>query len=305
MSDKPQSKLWVNDGLWWACVNDATNLAIYKLDAGAWAHVFTIQSAVVPSFQGGTSDVLWDGTNLFVAAFGLSTSKIYKLGYDSLTQTYSVLAGFPKSLAMSTGSETIVLDKDSTGRVWATYEAGGKIYAYYSISSDHTQWIATPFQVSTQTVDADDIASVVAFGGDKIGVLWTDQREQQVCFRWRRDTDSPTTWQPVEIARSGFGCIDDHINMKADSQGRVYFVAKDYFDAVWVGRRDLDGIWTDDDGCQRTRLRDTSDPADRRVGEQALRLLHALGVVRELRVHTPSKNASHTSTICFSACQPW
>jgi hypothetical protein len=32
--------------------------------------------------------------------------------------------------------------------------------------------------------------------------------------------------------------------MKADTHGRVYFAAKDFFDGVWVGRRDIDGTWS-------------------------------------------------------------
>lgn len=241
VSDKPQSKLWHHNGSWYAALNNATNLAIYKLSGTTWQHKLDIQNAAIPTLQGGTCDVLWDGTHLFVAVYGTASSKIYKLSYDAPADSFAILAGFPVSLTMPTGSETIVIDKDSTGRLWATYESGQKVYVTYTTSADHQSW-GTPYALSG-TVETDDISTIVAFGGDKIGVIWSDQRTHQVCFRVHSDSQAPTSWQPTEVVRSGFGVVDDHLNLKADSQGRVYVVAKDWFDAVYVARRDIDGTW--------------------------------------------------------------
>jgi len=241
-SDKPQSKLWVNNGAWWGCLNNATKLAIYKLDGTAWTHRLDVANAVVPVNKGGICDALWDGTNLFLATYSATTPKLYKYSYNFVTDNYVLLAGFPVTIPILANSETLVIDEDSLGRLWATFKAGTKMYVTYTTSGDHTTWAAA--LALSGTVDADDISTVVAFGGNKVGVLWSDQATQQVAFRWRNDGDAPATWQPTEVVRSGFGVVDDHINMKADTQGRVYFVAKDFFDGVWVGRRDVDGTWS-------------------------------------------------------------
>ena len=243
-SDKPQSKLWHNDGLWWACLNNLTKLSIYKLENGTWTKMLDLQNAVTPTLKGGTCDALWDGTNLFVAVYDATTSKIYKLSYDPVTRTYAILSGFPVSITMRPGSETIVITKEASGRLWLTYEAEGKIYVQWTTSADHKTWYATPYNVATATVDVDDISTIVTIGNDRIGALWTDQRTQQVCFRVHRNTDAGNVWQSIEVVRSGWGIIDDHVNAKVDSQGRVYIVAKDYYDAVWVARRDTNGAWS-------------------------------------------------------------
>ena len=243
VSDKPQSKLWYHDGTWWACLNNASKLTIYRLANATWTPKLDLQNAVTPLFKGGTSDALWDGTNLFVAVWDYTTSKIYKLAYDPVGQTYTLLAGFPVSLSMRPYSETIVLDKDSTGRLWATYEGEQRIYVAYTTTADHKTWSA-PLDIGTSLVNADDISTVVAFGGNSIGVAWSDQQGQRLCFRKHRDSDPPATWQPLEVIRSGFGVIDDHLNMKADAEGRVYLVVKNFFDAVYVCRRDANGTWT-------------------------------------------------------------
>jgi hypothetical protein len=243
-SDKPQSKLWHVNGSWWAAMNNSSTLALYRLSGTTWTKQLDLQSAVTPILQGGTSDVLWDGTHLFVAVFASTSFKIYKLSFDAGTDSYTLLAGFPVTVPIpGSGAETIVLDKDSLGRLWVAFESGQQIKVLYSTSGDHLTWTSTPVVLSG-TVEADDIATVLAFGGDKIGVLWTDQRLHQVGFRVHEDSDPPAVWQPAEVVRSGFGIVDDHINAKADGSGRVYFVAKDYFDAIWVGKRDPDGTWT-------------------------------------------------------------
>ena len=241
VSDKPQSKLWHHNNYWWACINNATKLTIYKIDGATWIPKFDLQSAVTPSLKGGTCDVKWDGTNLFVAVFQQTVAKIYKLSFDPVTETFAILSGFPVSLTMPLGAETIVLEKDTTGRLWVTFEAESKIYVMYSTSADHRTWVSTPYALGAP-VDPDDISTIVAFNG-WIGVAWTDQWSQRVVFRHHKDTDPPTSWSSNEVVRSGFGVIDDHLNMKADSRGRIYLVAKDYFDGVWIARRDPSTGW--------------------------------------------------------------
>jgi hypothetical protein len=243
VSDKPQSKLWHHDGYWWAVLNNSTKLTLYKLADNTWAPLLDLQAAVTPSLQGGTCDVLWDGTSLFVAVWGSSSAKIYKLSYDGTTQTYAVLSGFPVSIPLKLGAETIVIAKDGLGRLWATFEAEQKIYVHYTTSVDHKSWSSTPLVISTANVDPDDIATIVTTANG-VGVCWSDQLAHRVVFREHVNGNNVSNWQPIEIVRSGFGVVDDHLNMKADSQGRVYLVAKDWFDAVYVARRDLDGTWS-------------------------------------------------------------
>jgi len=241
VSDKPQSKVWSDGANWWACLDNLTKVSLYKNVGGTWTKKLDLQNAVIPFEKGGTCDVLRDGPTLFIAIYDAISSKIYKLNYNSITDNYQLATGFPVSIAMRPGSETIVLDKDSTGRLWLTYEAEQKIYVQWTTSADHKTWVAAPLEIGNG-VDPDDISAIVAFGTN-VGVVWTDQLGQRVCFRTHKDVDLPTVWQSLEIVRSGFGCVDDHINMKADAHGRVYFAAKDWFDGVWVGRREANGAW--------------------------------------------------------------
>ena len=243
VSDKPQSKLWYHNNYWWACINNTTKMTIYKIDGTTWTPKFDVQNAVTPSFKGGTCDVKWDGTNLFVAVLEGTVAKIYKLTFNSATETFAIVSGFPKSLTMPLGTETVVLEKDSTGRLWVTFEAESKIYVMYSTSADHKTWVSTPLAIGSP-VDPDDISTIVTFGGRWIGVAWSDQRGQKVSFRWHADASAPTSWSSIETVRAGFGVIDDHLNMKSDSSGRIYLVAKDYFDGVWIARRDPGAGWT-------------------------------------------------------------
>src|SRR5438128_1688503 len=73
-------------------------------------------------------------------------------------------------------SETLVIDRDSTGTLWATWVRGGRVYIARTTGSD-TQWGApfTPAVKGSTTLSSDDISSVVAFGPGKIGVMWSNQ----------------------------------------------------------------------------------------------------------------------------------
>ena len=137
----------------------------------------------------------------------------------------------------------MVLDQDSTGRLWATTMTGGAVYVYYSTSANHLTWSNSPIVLSTGA-SADDISSVIAFGGNRIGVFWSDQPHDRFSFRIHLDSDDPATWGAQEIAFFGNGQTDDHVNVATDSQGRVYAITKDSIDRMRVHRRATDGTWT-------------------------------------------------------------
>jgi hypothetical protein len=231
--EKPESKLWFNDGSWWASMITTASgtYHIFRLDGQTW----TDTGVQIDERTGSKADVLWDeGTGkLYVASHVFSTTspppagqgRLYRFSYSA--GTYTLDAGFPV-LINSLSTETLVIDRDSTGKLWATWMQSGQVMVNRTTTDDLT-W-GTPFAIpGTQAANPDDISTIIAFtdsGGSKIGVAWTDQVDDAVYFAVHQDGDADTTWQTPEVAASGALIADDHINMKTDSSGRVYVVAK-------------------------------------------------------------------------------
>jgi len=102
------------------------------------------------------------------------------------------------------------------------------------------------------TVSSDDISSLVRFDGDKIGVMWSDTTAApQMRFRFHSDADPVGVWSSVEsvIGDPNPNFADDHINLKADSTGRVYAVTKTKFSSAsrpgtMLHRRSDSGAWS-------------------------------------------------------------
>ena len=94
-------------------------------------------------------------------------------------------------------------------------------------------------------LDIDDIAAIVSFD-NKIGIAWSDQRHSAVYFAYHVDGAPPDEWTEETVIAEP-GVADDHINLKADSAGRVYFASKTSekrrpLAVLYV--RDTDGTWT-------------------------------------------------------------
>jgi hypothetical protein len=196
--EKPQSKLWYNDGRWWGDLFNNTDgkYHIYWLDIGTqtWHDTGTILD---PRPQT-KADTLWTGTRLYIASGGGSDlsgsgttaalpANLYRYSYNAATKAYSLDSGFPVTIRNG-GAETIVIDRDSTGTLWITYTQGNKVYVNHSLTSD-TDWNlnVAPFEVAgTNTnVSPDDISTLVAFDG-KIGILWSNESAGQ--FSGSNDT---------------------------------------------------------------------------------------------------------------------
>jgi hypothetical protein len=249
VSDKPQSKVWYHDGSWWAAVNATDRIGIYELSGNTWTARDSVGPPAPPISMGGTTDALWDGTNVYIAAFDSVASRLYKYTYESLSRHYVPQAGFPVLIPMGIGAETITIAKDTSDRLWCTYETDlgtgnplgtGVMNVRHTISSD-TDWSA-PDSIGGLALD-DDISAVVAFG-NKIGVLWSNQNDYAFYFRWRNDADPPNVWSATETVIEGVQIADDHINMTVDASGRVFAALKDQFNRILVARRNLDGTWT-------------------------------------------------------------
>jgi hypothetical protein len=132
-------------------------------------------------------------------------------------------------------SETLVLEKDSSGTLWVTYvqqdtDGQYKVWLNHSLNGNDSSW-DTPFVLPADNADnlksdGDDISSIIAFGGH-IGVMWSNQNTPKTMYFAVHEDGAPDTdWQSIAAyTTSG----DDHINLKSlesDDAGNVFAVIK-------------------------------------------------------------------------------
>jgi hypothetical protein len=233
--EKPQSKLWFNDGTWWASMFNRTveEYRIYRYDRAT--HTWSDTGTVIDERNSSKADTLWDGNHLYVASVGAQATntghgaRILRYSYNQTTKSYTRDPGFPVTIT-SGGLETIVLDKDTTGKLWVTYATqNNEVVVNRTLGNDQT-W-GTPFvlPVNGTTVAGDDISAVVAFDS-QIGVMWSNQVDSAVYFATHTDGDPDDVWQGSRTAIQGPNYADDHISLRslqaADSSGRVFAAVK-------------------------------------------------------------------------------
>ncbi len=265
-----RSQLWRNGSTWWgAFSNNLDGIYFYKQTSlTSWAREALIDTNMVAGvFVAGAPDCLWNGTNLFIfIQESQLLAKLYKYTYNSSTQTYSLISGFPVNLplvgvgASNTGKifGNIAIDQDSTGKLWAAYSGtglggDGKVRVIWSTSADHKTWDTSGFVLESgvSTVNTEGTA-IVAFGGNKIGVAWSNQVTLEIGFRYHNDADPATTWSAKEIIDSGLGpeamggVAGKQMSMKAHPDGRLFMVSDDndgIFNHLHLYVRNVAGPW--------------------------------------------------------------
>jgi hypothetical protein len=239
---RAESVLWFNDGSWWADMWDATSqhFHIFRLDGAAQAWVDT--GVLVEPRPNTHADVLWDGTHLYVSSHAFVNdeepavtgfpSYLYRFSYDRSRRTYSLDAGFPTQIN-NVKTETLSLERDSTGKLWTTWQQGNRIMVNRTVGDDRT-WGA-PFALPTASaVTVDDTSALIAFGG-RVGLMWSDQTPANdgMHFSVHQDGAADASWSGRQAAIQGAGSGDDHMNLKSveASGGRVYAAVKTSFTA--------------------------------------------------------------------------
>src|SRR5919197_963746 len=241
---KPESKLfYTGDGSseavrWWAVLGTSGP----SPSAGVWLfelvnHVWTSRIRLPSADPWAKADTVFDGSTLYVSTRDNKSSvsgnpresDLYKIPYLG----NGSWGGVSGPSAITTASpETLTIDVDSTGRIWTTFEQSRTIKVGYTAPGGTA---FTFFTVSKTQVDSDDISTIAAFGGNRIGVLWSDQVAKKDFFAWHLDTDAPqANWTTETAYGGGVGacptanstlCADDHLNIKAYGD-QVYVAIK-------------------------------------------------------------------------------
>jgi PKD repeat protein len=252
---RSESILWFNDGSWWASMWDSVNggFRIHRLDTATQTWVNT--GIRLDTRADTHADVLWDGSKLYVASHKYAEdeanatpgfpSYLYRFSYNPATRVYTLDTGFPVQIN-NLKVETLVIDKDSLGNLWATWPADSKIWVSHTLNADDRTW-GTPFLLplpDAQNLTLDDNSSVISFGGNQIGVMWSNQStgHDAMYFASHRDGDADNVWSSERTAIQGPGSSDDHMNLKVvatDSGGKVYAAIKTSFNDVGTGSQPL------------------------------------------------------------------
>jgi putative cell wall-binding protein len=267
--DKPQSKLWYTDGSWWGGLFNPGDekYHIFRMDLAT--HTWVDTGVVLDERDRSHADYLWDEAEqrLYVAsAHRLEDQLVFVYGYDATTDTYTLDPAFPATgvVVGTGGSETITIAEDSTGQLWVAYTqpapgtdpltAPRNVMVNRSVGGDAV-W-GTPFILPTQgaQTSADDIAAIVAFGGNSIGVMWSNQNPEasQTAFYFATHGDAAAddAWSSRSAVVTGGALFtEDHINIKlaTTASGRVLAVLKVNAGPVQVvlaDRNPASGAWT-------------------------------------------------------------
>ena len=241
---KPESKLfYTGDGVgepvrWWAVLGTSGPSPV----AGVWLfelvdHDWVARVQLPGADPWAKADALFEGGTLYVSTrddlatsgSNIRQSSLYEIPYSGGGAWGTVRGPFPIA---TVSLETLTLARDSADRLWVTYERNGQIQVGYTSPGGTSFTFVT---VSATNVSADDISTITAFGGNRIGVFWSDQNAKKDFFAWRPDSAAVTAPWTIETAYGGgVGacptatsdlCADDHMNLKV-YQDQIYVSIK-------------------------------------------------------------------------------
>jgi Ca2+-binding RTX toxin-like protein len=248
---KPESKLWFHDNRWWAVMWDTATGDYHIFGLNASTNKWIDTGVTVDHRRTSRQDVVSDGNALYIASHRFagvseavgSQALLRRFAYNSSTDKYVLKA---TGTINNVASETLVIAKqnNAAGTLWATWPQGpnsGPRDIKVARSNDNGRTWGNP--TTLDTVPADDISSIVAFG-NTVGVMWNDDA---VAFRFAVRTGG--AWVTETAYTSGADGADDHINLEAVG-GQVYAAVKSsspgasFGPLVLILRRDTAGNWT-------------------------------------------------------------
>ncbi|KAA9340723.1 LamG-like jellyroll fold domain-containing protein [Adhaeribacter soli] len=238
--EKPQSKVWVQDGKQWAVMVTGGGTYVHRLDSTSWTRVLKLSSS-----EYGHADCKSVGNVTHILLFKGKSCDLFSVEYVPSTKTYKPwsVRSSKVDLELDDGVETATIDMDTHGRLWLASDGTTDINVRWS-DSPYNVW-SPPITIGSGTSE-DDICSVIAMPtAGKVGVLWSNQISKRFGFRTHTDGALPTSWSADEVPASqsaldvGNGFSDDHLNLKISSNGTLYCAVKTSYDKPGYPRLSL------------------------------------------------------------------
>lgn len=231
---KNQSKLFFADGTWWGVLQEPASREsrIHRLD---WTTQRWHDTGVVVDERSfARADVLYHDDVLYVASAGGSESPAHAVrvslyDYDPGTRTWTPRPDFPVTIS-PTGVESSLIDRASDGRLWVSYIEAGQLLVSHSLE-DAYHWVAPYRPVVAGTDVATDQVGMVAVEGEVV-LLWSNQNDEAIYATSHRDGDPDEVWAPATTVLQGLKLADNHVNIKALPDGRIYAAVKTSLDTV-------------------------------------------------------------------------
>ncbi len=217
-ASKMQSRLWFAEGSWWAAMLQPTanRLAIFRLDPTS--QVWTDTGVLVDERPFAYADVLWDGTHLYVVSGGQRPSpshalRFVRFSYDDVTAGFTLDRNFPVPLSAA-GTNGATIARDGTGTLWVSYVLGGQVLVAHTLADDALWTAPSPLRFREASVGPEDVAAIIAFGPDRIGLMWTNEVISREYFSVHEDGAPDDAWSEPEIVIEAGTTSDNHLNLK-------------------------------------------------------------------------------------------
>jgi hypothetical protein len=231
--EKPESKLWQNDGHWWSVMPDSSGTWIWRLDGSTWNHV--LQLSTQNSFH---ADVLSQGAIAQILLFDSSSTQLatveYVAGgvgsYSFWSQRQSLTP-----VGLSSSAETATIAVDSAGRLWVASDVSTTVEVRYS-DGDYSSFSA-PITIGSG-ISTDDISDITMLPDGSVGILWSNQNSKRFYFRTHQTGADAAAWSTTEVAAGqaalnvGAGMADDHMHIAVASDGTLYAAVKTSYDTA-------------------------------------------------------------------------
>ncbi len=247
--EKPQSKVWTNDGKWFSVMPDSTGTWVWRLDGNAWTHVLRLSTN--NTFH---CDVVTQGDTTHILMANGAQTQLASIEYvndGSGTYQFWSARSTLTSAPISNSDESASLTIDSTGRMWlgsdvtSTIEVRYSDFPYLSFSG--------PITIGSG-INSDDISVITSLPDGSVGLFWSNQNAKRFQFSRHVDGDDPTQWSPVEnvapqaALSAGTGMADDHMNVAVATDGTMYVAVKTSYDTAGKTKigmlvRRPNGLW--------------------------------------------------------------
>ena len=244
--DKPQSKLFYLDGLWYAILPGKSGPSLWKRSNNGWIE----QKDVTESLLGipGRIDVFEEDS--VITAVGVDSQYLTvftiigkKLNTDILWETKICSNLYPS--CDGDKFETATITKHKSGRFWVAATAGKKVCVWYSDLSNKN-W--TGPDIIAEGINEDDICTITSLP-EGVGVIWSDQENDALKFKLHIQSNEIEIWEETEVIIGGGNIANDHLNTTLSSDSTLWLVSKNSVDEVGkpqlvICERTKNGNWS-------------------------------------------------------------